>query len=213
MLREMIQQIILIVLVGTLIDMLLPTGRLQPLVRLVAGIFIMVAVLTPIMSWLSQPNWAETLSMRSNAVADGGYQAVREQGEAMRQEAGAQAAVEAQGRLARQIEAVAMMKSGVQEARADVQMETEGNRSGEIREIRVTLRRGVAEAVEPVMVPDMGGASVETGGAVATAGGAPSPAGGRADAGAPAGKGDEGLVRALSGLYGVPAERVYVVWE
>ncbi|MDD2421077.1 MAG: stage III sporulation protein AF [Heliobacteriaceae bacterium] len=190
-------------LVGTVLDMLLPSGRMQGLVRLVAGIFIMVAVLNPLMVFLQQSDWAHTLGPGAlPQVSAAGYEEIRREGEALREHTLAQAWEEARVRLERQIEAMAGLKNGVAGATAKVIMATGQGQGPAIERIWVRLR---AEQVgEPAGEP----VSPVTVGSEETA----APAG--------AGPGEDRqaaiatqLVKTLTGFYGVSAEQVQVIWE
>ncbi|MZP28465.1 hypothetical protein GTO91_01840 [Heliobacterium undosum] len=218
---------LLIILVGTLLDMLLPNGRLQSLVRLVAGLFIMVAVLNPIMSWVNKNNWAATLGGDMPAQAVSGYDEIRRRGEALREEGLHQAREEAKSRLQRQVEALVGLKPGVQAASAQVDLGGQGEDKTAIGQITVTLRpdgagkagNGRKEAVAPVMVDD-----VHVREPASAPGAAPSSAQGTVPSNAPGvvPSQNEGtdreataqeIIRTLSGFYGVPPERIRVLWE
>ncbi|WP_041313130.1 stage III sporulation protein AF [Heliomicrobium modesticaldum] len=205
----------MIILVGTLLDMLLPNGRLQSLVRLVAGLFIMVAVLNPIMSWLNRNDWAATLGGDMPAREVAGYDEIRRKGEALREEGLHQAREEAKNRLQRQVEALVGLKPGVKAAAAQVELGKREENPSAIGQITVTLRpdepakgsKEATEAVAPVMVDDR---DLQKG------------AGDLANdpKAAPAQKGEidreataQSIVQTLSGFYGIPPERIRVFWE
>ncbi|MBM7867918.1 hypothetical protein GTO89_09490 [Heliobacterium gestii] len=192
---------VLIILVGTLLDMLLPNGRLQSLVRLVAGLFIMVAVLNPIMSWVNKNNWSATLGGDMPVQEVNGYDEIRRKGEALREEGLSQAREEAQSRLRRQVEALVGLKPGVKAAAAQVELGGQSASKTGIGQITVTLRpddsrEGEKEAVASVMVEDIHSAAAPT-----------STTPPKRDATA------QEIVRTLSGFYGIPPERIRVLWE
>jgi stage III sporulation protein AF len=51
-LSDWLRQIIAVVLLASLIDLLLPNRTMQKYVRLVAGLFILMTVATPILHWM-----------------------------------------------------------------------------------------------------------------------------------------------------------------
>ncbi|MBC9784906.1 stage III sporulation protein AF [Heliobacterium chlorum] len=212
-LRDIIQQVILIIIVGLILDMLLPNGRMQSLIRLVVGIFIMVAVLNPVMSWVTRSDWAQTLGRglpeEELAVNGTSYDDIRRQGERLREQSLSQAKEEAKVRLERQVEALAGLKAGVHKATAQVEWEAKAGEKAGIGQITVTLQTdggggNADEAVAPVMVDPVKIDKAEQNG---TATGEPVPHDSKRQETA------QEIARTLSGLYGVPAERVRVQWE
>nr|WP_279236983.1 stage III sporulation protein AF [Heliorestis convoluta] len=207
----MIQQVLLIILVGTILDMLMPNSRLQNLVRLVVGLFIMVAILNPLMSMLHHQDWSQTLSQQAlPEELVGSYEEIKRQGEDLRQQTWDRAREEARFRLERQIEAVATLKNGIQEAQA--QIELDENEEKGIRQIRLHLRdeQGslfASPSVEPVQIEPIDSESSD------------SPVSSMVEQEAEQNRIYEKmelssqLAQTLSSLYGVPVEKIIVTWE
>ncbi|WP_170270473.1 stage III sporulation protein AF [Heliorestis acidaminivorans] len=219
--REIIQQVILIILVGTILDMLMPNGRLQNLVRLVVGLFIMVAILNPIMSFMHHQDWSQTLSQQAlPEEITSGYEEIKRQGEGLRQQNYERAREEARFRLERQVEALASLKSGIKDAKAQIKLDGDDQKG--IYEIRLHLSEEsgslfVPNQVAEVQIDPVGSTestdsrepreAIESTEATTTM---PSDEQVRAKE-----KNDLAaqLAQTLSGLYGVPIEKIQVTWD
>jgi len=149
-----LKQIIAVILLATLIDLLLPNRTMQRYVRLVAGLFVLMTVATPIMNWIKGD---------FDAKLAAGLQSV----ERMPEGAGAQLAmIEAEGAKLRdghRLEAERLVAAKLAEE-IKREVELDGKRS--VREATVELERkpdgslSVAKAVVELRQP---GASAEDG--------------------------------------------------
>ena len=52
LLSEIVRNVIVIIIIASFLELLLPQGTLQPLVRFAIGLFILIAVLNPVMGFL-----------------------------------------------------------------------------------------------------------------------------------------------------------------
>ncbi|RED61658.1 stage III sporulation protein AF [Cohnella lupini] len=96
-LSHWLRQIIAVVLLAVLIDLLLPNRTMQRYVRLVAGLFILMTLATPVMNWMKgdfTAKLAEGLDAveRSPGDADAQLAMIEEQGAKLREKHGAEAA-------------------------------------------------------------------------------------------------------------------------
>lgn len=172
----------------------------------------MVAVLNPIMSLLHRSDWSQTLGahvLPASKTKD--YEEIRRQGEEIRQQSLSKAREEAKVRLERQVEAMATLKNGVKQASAQVALKAGHGEDLGIGHITLRLKAEPGkerskETVAPVMVEPV-----------------------IVDPDKPSGKSSphkdnvnneaineetaKQLARSLSGLYGVPEERITVLWE
>jgi stage III sporulation protein AF len=96
-LSNWLRQIIAVVLLASLIDLLLPNRTMQRYVRLVAGLFILMTVATPILHWM-KGDFSSKLADGLSAVelkpdsADQQMAMIEEEGAKLRDKHGAQAA-------------------------------------------------------------------------------------------------------------------------
>lgn len=173
----------------------------------------MVAVLNPIMSLLHRSDWSQTLGQNTLPVASpDGYEDIRRQGEALRQQNMSRAREEARVRLERQVEAMAILKNGVKQASAQVDLRGKGEDTG-IGQITLRLKAeptgdSSKQTVAPVMVDAV---KISPGESSSTS--PSSPAQSASENNLNKNETAKQLVRTLSGFYGIPVERVNVIWE
>jgi len=152
-----LKQLIAVVLLASLADLLLPGRSMQRYVRLVAGLFVLLAVLTPILEWVRGDFAGRIVDGLERIVRqpDGAkieLQRIRSEGEKLRREREDQARQLAAGQL----------REAVREAVG----RTEGRR---VEEVEIDFMEGFTGAVEVavriVLAPATGG-SDSSGGSV-----------------------------------------------
>lgn len=125
-LTEIVRNVLVIVLVAGFLEMLLPEGNTRPLVRLCIGMFILIAVLNPILgfffsgkdfeigSWDYQPGEVQPL-IDIQAEGNRVHEALVDQSKAV-----------ARQKLQEQINAVAVLVPGVQKVESQVELDDNG---------------------------------------------------------------------------------------
>jgi stage III sporulation protein AF len=148
--KEWVRGLVLLVLVGSLLELLLPMNSMKKYVRMTIGLLVMLSVTKPILGFLGQPVTVNTTFLGEQA--DQRLPSIGEimaQAETFRKKNEALAAGEAEAGLAMVAEEAAREVPGVAEATADVAVrESSGN--PEIRSVTVTVRPGAAGGVAPV---------------------------------------------------------------
>lgn len=115
-LSSLIRQIVLIALLAAFIELFLPRDDMARFVRLIMGLFVIVAVLTPVLNWLHRgaatglEAWADSRAQ----VAD--TESILVQGEKLAQQGEKLVLEDYSARLARQVQAVVRLVPGVKEA-------------------------------------------------------------------------------------------------
>lgn len=135
-LTDIVRNVLVIVLVAGFMEMLLPEGNMKPLVRLCIGMFILIAVLHPVLgfffderafsidSWDYQPK-------QSEPVVD-----IKEEGTRIHQTLINQSKLAAKEKLEEQIDAVAVLVPGVEK----VQSQVDVDESGKVRNLILSVR-------------------------------------------------------------------------
>lgn len=111
----------LIVVLAGLLEMLLPENSFKKFIKVIVGLFIMVALLGPASSWLKAENWE--LNSWNLAVDDQAVATVLSTGEKMHSELRTISVQEYEGRLARQIEAVINLMPEVRQSQVRVNLQ------------------------------------------------------------------------------------------
>ena len=143
-LTEIVRNVLVIVLVAGFLEMLLPEGNMKPLVRLCIGMFILIAVLNPVLnfffnerdfqigSWDYQPEQAEP-------VID-----IETEGARINRAMLDQSQKVARAKLEEQINAVAVLVPGVEKVAAQVEIDEKGK----MQNLMLSVSTGTEE-VEP----------------------------------------------------------------
>jgi stage III sporulation protein AF len=155
---EWLKNIILVVLFGSFLDLLLPSSGMQRFVRVILGLFILLAVLTPVIDLLQgriMPEPLPAIGGQSKAAGDrvsgGAERVVRERD---------RLAVEQYKKdLARQIRAVVMAVDGVADARVAVELAQAADRPFAVAKVIVYVQPGLVAEDRKVARVEIGPAA------------------------------------------------------
>lgn len=142
-LTGLIRQVVLIALLAAFVEMFLPRDDLARFVRLIMGLFIIVAVLTPVLNWLNRDGvtvleaWVDSRGQ----VAD--TESILVQGERLAQQGEQLMLDDYSTRLAKQVQAIVRLVPGVEEAVVTADL------PGEEVEVEIAVPEG--DAVEAVV--------------------------------------------------------------
>ncbi len=134
-LSEIVRNILVIVLIASFLELMLPEGTLRPLVRFAIGLFILIAIMSPLVGVLfSDRNiniewW--------NLHIDPGQEAqIMEQGEKINQQIWQSPQEVVSDKVAGQIGAVALLVPGVEEVEAQVVL----NEAGVVESLQLVVK-------------------------------------------------------------------------
>jgi stage III sporulation protein AF len=148
----MIRNVVIIVLLTTFLDMILPSSNLQRFVKVIMGLFVVVTLLNPLINLFTKDRNFEVLAWQQ-AENGAGFKSVQSKTETL-QEVNQQLFLENyEKQLAGQMEALVKLVQGVQTAEVELKLKG-GSRVGtleEVEEVRVLVNRQVA-AVKPVRI-------------------------------------------------------------
>lgn len=111
-LKNMIYQIIVIILLGTALELILPSGKLRPFVKVIVGLFVMIAVMNPIMNFLRHDAWQMSFGPVAQAPVE--MNMLRSIGEGIREKGLEESRKEAVEKLARHAESLLSLKPGME---------------------------------------------------------------------------------------------------
>lgn len=161
--QTLVRNLVVILLIASFLELLLPNKSLRGYVQLVMGLFVISALLNPIAAWLKMPlemeipAWITTQSADMPALAQDG-QAENLGGDA----------VQKQYReiLINQIEALALAVKGVKGADAVVEFDKQAGKitdQPQIRKVRIEISLSADEnKIEPVKPVEINGADNQT---------------------------------------------------
>jgi stage III sporulation protein AF len=156
-----IKEIISIILFATFLEFLLPNGQMRKFIRVIIGLFIMLAILSPVMDIMNKGEQADKMSAWSVMSSQGSRTNESINKISVSQEQLANELYQQQ--LAKQIRSVVVTLDGVSDAQVGVELE-QGNKNGTaaIHKVLITLQQGrlsiapvvFSRAEQAAVVPD-----------------------------------------------------------
>lgn len=151
-LTSWIKEIIYIILFATFLEFLLPNGQMRKFIRVIIGLFIMLAILSPVMEIMSKGQQLDSLSSWRVINIPGSNTSESANKIAVSQE---QVTIDLYRRqLAKQIRSVVVTLEGVSDAQVVVDLDQSVNKAGPgaIHQVLITLQQGRLSQVTPVAV-------------------------------------------------------------
>lgn len=157
-LKELVRGIVLLIILTTFLDMLLPSGKMRPYLKMVMGLFVLVSILNPLISALFSSQDLAALSWKADAAAGQSLGAITSTGAELAERNQEQLLSTYAGRLESQMASLVRIIEGVEEAEVRVEL-AEARKFGSyegIKNIRVTLRGASGSSgeirIEPVRI-------------------------------------------------------------
>ncbi|TJY44453.1 hypothetical protein E5161_03485 [Cohnella pontilimi] len=139
-----LKQIVAVVLLASLVDLLLPNRTMQRYVRLVAGLFVLVTVATPLLKWM-QSDFGGKLASELGTISKPAFAAgdqlsrIRQEGRRLQERHNGDTASLVAVRLAEEMKADIQRSEKRPVSSVDVNVETEPDGRLAVRGVTVTL--------------------------------------------------------------------------
>lgn len=125
LLSEIVRNVIVIIIIASFLELLLPQGTLQPLVRFAIGLFILIAVLNPVMGFLLQ-DVNHTIECWNFQADMHEQEEIMQQGKKLNEQILKSNQQLLQEKVEGQIGAVAMLVPGIEEVETMVSINDQG---------------------------------------------------------------------------------------
>jgi len=142
---EIVKNLLVIIIMSSFLEIILPDGNIKPFVRFAIGLFVLVAVLSPSLSYLYSDKNLQ-ISVWDERVSDDLSKKVEAGGQKIRQEIEGQQKQKIKQKLEGQISAVTVLIPGVDDVHTQAFMGDDGS----LQKLQVTVKPGVNQAVEQV---------------------------------------------------------------
>lgn len=156
LLSAWVKEIILVVLFATFVEFLLPNSSMQRFVRVIMGLFIMLAILNPIMAIVDK-NWRSAQVPALSTYSSGSTDIQNKTGSVANDRTRIAGEIFRKD-VARQIRALVIAVEGVAEARVNVDVEgqDDGKYTGAVKKIIVYVKPGIngADKIPKVSIGD-----------------------------------------------------------
>jgi len=147
---EIVKNLLVIIIMSSFLEILLPEGNIKPFVRFAIGLFLLIAILNPTLAYIYDDKnfqifvWDDQVDVKTTQAIDAGSQKIKEQ-------ITGQSNVIMKEKLAGQISAVAILVPGVD----DVHTELSVGDNGSLQKLKLIVRPGAdtnADQVDQVNV-------------------------------------------------------------
>lgn len=141
----MVRNLLVIIIISSFLELLVPDGRIKPFVRLAVGLFILIAILSPTLNLLSKDQDLK-VNLWDYQMEEGIKHEVQEKGKNLNQQMMETRENVIKDKIQGQISAVSNLVPGVNNVETQVQMEPNGS----LKKVKITVRTTQPDRVNPV---------------------------------------------------------------
>jgi stage III sporulation protein AF len=138
LLAEIVRNVLVIIIIASFLELLLPVGSTRPFVRFAIGLFVLIAVLNPVLVYLFD-NKQFSVNLWDYQIDDSITEAIEEHGREINQKITAQNQAQYEDKITGQISSVAQLVPGVEKVEAEVEIDANGTVSYVL--LNVTLQQ------------------------------------------------------------------------
>ena len=140
--KELLINVTVIIFLTTVLDMLLPEGKMQPFVRMVMGLFIIVTILSPILNLINKDAWLDSWIL-TEKISDG--ESMMTMGEKWSEENEDAVLLAYQNKLERQISGLIYLLDDVAECQTEISLKEESRLgdAAQIEKVTVYIKQSV----------------------------------------------------------------------
>ncbi len=144
-LYEIVRNLLVIIMIASFLELILPAGRLRPLVRFSVGLFVLIAILSPTLEFLfADQRFA--LGFWDYRVDSGMERSIQEKGAEPHHQVYPTQQEEFTAKLQGQINALGRLVPGVGEVQSEVHTAADGS----VSKVKVSIAAGHSPPVEQV---------------------------------------------------------------
>jgi len=148
--EEIVRNLLVIIVISTVLEMMLPEGSTRPFVRFAVGMFVLISILTPSLNYLYDDGTFQ-VSAWDDRSSQYDYQTINSGGEKIQDQIKGQGNSLLQEKLEDQIGAVAILVPGVDDVDAQIVMGDNGN-PRKIELVVSSSSPAKADRIQPVEV-------------------------------------------------------------
>lgn len=144
-LYDMVKNLLIIIMISSFMELILPDGRLKPFVRLAVGLFILIAMLNPTLNLLFH-NQNLKVSLWDYQIDEGMEKQIQQQGEKLNQQVLERKQAIIKDKVQGQISAVSNLVPGVNDVHTRVEVEPNGG----LGKVELTVHQTRADHIKQV---------------------------------------------------------------
>lgn len=135
--EEIVKNLLVIIIMSSFLEIMLPDGNIKPLVRFAIGLFLLIAILNPTLAYIYDDKNFQ-ISVWDDQVDEKTTQAIATGSQKIKEQITSQSNAVMKEKLAGQISAVAVLVPGVD----DVQTELTVGENGSLQKLKLMVRPG-----------------------------------------------------------------------
>jgi len=135
LLHEIVRNVLVIIILTSFLELLLPEGGVRPFVRFAVGMFIIIAVLNPVLSLLFSERELK-VNLWDYQLEESKSEEIIDNGQQIQQEIITQHNEIAREKLQGQIDAVAVLVPGVEEVKSEIEI----GQDGKVQAVNILLQ-------------------------------------------------------------------------
>ena len=116
--QELVINVLVIIFLTTILDLLLPDGKMQPFIRLVMGLFVLITILQPILKIIDDDSWLDAWILTDNLSTK--EESVMVQGESLYDKSSEMVLNEYREQMEKQISGLVYLLDGVDTCRTEI---------------------------------------------------------------------------------------------
>lgn len=139
LLRELVRNIVVIVIIGAIMDLLLPSGKMQRYLKMLVGLFIIAAILNPLLKITKNPDLGNVINVETTAGEEEGLAALMEKGQKINTKNYQKGLAEYEKRVEQQIVALAELDKEVKVLKVSVVVNKDNTAKnfGQVKEVNI----------------------------------------------------------------------------
>lgn len=139
LLRELVRNVIVIVFLGAIIDLMMPSGKMQRYLKMVVGLFIIAAILNPLLKITRNPDLGNVINIEDTGAKKEGLATLMEKGQKINEKNNQKGFQEYEKRVEQQIAALAGLDKGVKVLQVSVFVNKDNSSKnfGQIKEVNI----------------------------------------------------------------------------
>lgn len=148
LLQELVRNIVVIVIIGALIDMMMPSGKLQRYLKMVVGLFIISAILNPVLKITRNPDLGNVINIEKSGGKEEGLAALMEKGQKINEKNNQKGLREYEKRVEQQITALVELDKEVKVLQVSVFVNKDNSSKnfGQVKEVNILAAKAKADS-------------------------------------------------------------------
>ena len=143
--QELVINVLVIIFLTTILDLLLPDGKMQPFIRLVMGLFVLITILQPVLKIIDDDSWLDAWILTDNLSTK--EESIMVQGESLYDKSSEMVLNEYREQMEKQISGLVYLLDGVDACRTEITVSSDdrlGN-VGQIEQVTIYLEGEFAD--------------------------------------------------------------------